>query len=64
MSDEYQDLWPHLLDKRYQGAPEFLRGIHPIKNPARSTLSQTDIRFNANVSGGPIIVETLFGDFA
>lgn len=57
LSDEYEHLWEIFLDKGYQGVQEFFRGIHPIKKPGGSSLSQSEIRLNAKVSADRIIVE-------
>ena len=41
--DEY---WAILTDKGYQGAAEDIRVGHPVRTPARATLSLEDVEYN------------------
>lgn len=58
---EHPNLWAVLVDKGYQGAPEFCRTIQPVKKRANQRLSLSDERFNKKVSSDRIIVENFFG---
>lgn len=60
LSAEFGGRWAILLDKGYQGVQEFLRGVHPIRNPINDCLTVSEERLNEKMSGDRDIVESLF----
>ncbi|DAZ99638.1 TPA: hypothetical protein N0F65_001875 [Lagenidium giganteum] len=57
---EYPDQHIMLVDKRYVGAPNHMRCIHPKKGSA-ATLSREDVALNQRISSDRVIVENYFG---
>lgn len=44
LDDEYLQFWAALVDSGYQDATDFIRAIHPRKEPIRGVLSAEDLR--------------------
>lgn len=61
LSDEYENLWAMILDKRYRGVQEVLRSSHLQLTSATCSLTQAEIRFNFDTSVDRSIVEIFFG---
>ena len=61
LSKFMDDYWAILAEKGYQGAGEDLRVVHPVRTPARATLSLENVDFNRQVSSDGVIVENHFG---
>lgn len=61
LSKKFPILWPVFLDKRYQGATEFVRAVNFTKKPKNEEFSGDVMLKNKSTLSNRIIVENYFG---
>lgn len=58
--EQFNNIWALILEKGYQGIKDFLRAVHPIKNPVGRPLEITEERFKKLVASDRIILANFF----